>query len=179
MRSLREQLDYQQEAEEARKEFMTLQASHAKLKENHTSLTVMLRSILELLNRSKADSVDRAITKIKEVLERGVRFIDDNNGEAQQLQQLIGGMRKDEQQHDISTKSVTKQLETETAELKQEVVRLKELLEKEKGEKKRILPAYNDILHKLRESCSSLKTKVDEIYSRSERDKQGLEQLVT
>lgn len=55
---------------------------------------------------------------------------------------------------------------------------MKEQLEKEKTEKKRILPAYNDILNKLRESCSSLKLKVDEIYSRSERDRQGLEQLV-
>lgn len=54
----------------------------------------MLRSILELLNRSKADSVDRAISKIKEVLERGVRFIDEQGSEALQLQQLIGGIRK-------------------------------------------------------------------------------------
>jgi hypothetical protein len=34
-----------------------LQAAHTKLKENHTSLTVMLKSVLDLLNKSKTDSV--------------------------------------------------------------------------------------------------------------------------
>lgn len=138
---------------------MALQADHAKLKENHTSLTVMLRSILELLNRSKAESLDRAILKVKEVLERGVRFIDDPD--TSQIQQLIGGIKREEAA-EVTNKSVlSKHIEGENHELKQEVSRLKDLLEKEKSEKKRILPAYNDILHKLRESCSSLKLKVD------------------
>lgn len=95
------------------------------------------------------------------MLERGVRFIDDQGSEAVHIQQLLSGIKRDEAS-DTGVKSApSKHLETENAELKHELAKLKDLLEKEKADKKRILPAYNDILHKLRESCSSLKLKVD------------------
>jgi len=91
---------------------MSLQSTYAKLKENHTSLAVMFRSILELLNRSKADSLDRAISKIKEVLERGVRFIDDQGSDPLQIQQLIGGIKREEPNESSKPASESKHLDS-------------------------------------------------------------------
>jgi hypothetical protein len=55
---------------------MELQSTHAKLKDNHTSVTVLLKSIMELLSRARTESVERAMGRIRELMERGARFVE-------------------------------------------------------------------------------------------------------
>lgn len=70
--------DANRQYESTKTELNNIQGIHAKMKENHTSLTVMLKTILDVINRAKTESIDRAVLKVREVLEKGVRFLDED-----------------------------------------------------------------------------------------------------
>lgn len=55
---------------------MELQSAHAKLKDSHTSVAVMMKSIAEVLARARSESVERAMGKVRDMLEKGMRFIE-------------------------------------------------------------------------------------------------------